>query len=268
MNKIEEYIKEIISDSDSDIVGIDRDDIDAFKKGCDTIDGAKIQGTTTSIYNTLSKTLSDIVKRNEPNKCEGIILSIKTSETYDLTMEEVSDILDALTKHNPDVDIIWSLATKSSLQAEELELILLVGFEPAEKRIFQSFLNNLKKISDISKKKEGKLTNDDFASIGESPETQKLIKELCDEIDEDYENRRELSQAKDMEEWFDKKCDETLDDLAKSGIIDQPTENYYKTNRLAQKEAMERDILDSSKRLVNDLNGVDEVETNENNKGE
>ena len=128
MNKIEEYIKEIISDSDSDIVGIDRDDIDAFKKGCDTIDGAKIQGTTSSICNALSETFADIVKRNEPNKCEGIILSIKTSETYDLTMEEVSGILDALTQHNPDVDIIWSLATKSSLQAEELELILLVGF--------------------------------------------------------------------------------------------------------------------------------------------
>jgi len=36
--------------------------------------------------------------------------------------------LEILNKHNPDVDIIWSLATKSSLQAEELELILLVGF--------------------------------------------------------------------------------------------------------------------------------------------
>ncbi|MBQ8045930.1 MAG: hypothetical protein IJ269_06215 [Bacteroidales bacterium] len=128
MNKIEEYIKEIISDSDSDIVGIDRDDIDAFRKGCDTIDGAKIQGTTSSICNALSETFADIVKRNEPNKCEGIILSIKTSETYDLTMEETSDMLEILNKHNPDVDIIWSLATKSSLQAEELELILLVGF--------------------------------------------------------------------------------------------------------------------------------------------
>ena len=82
----------------------------------------------TSFCNALSETFADIVKRNEPNKCEGIMLAIKTSETYDLTMEEVSDILDALTQHNPDVDIIWSLATKSSLQAEELELILLVGF--------------------------------------------------------------------------------------------------------------------------------------------
>lgn len=128
MNKIEEYIKEIISDSDSDIVGIDKNDMNAFVDGNDIIDGAKIQGTTSSICNALSETFADIVKRNEPNKCEGVILSIKTSEAYDLTMEEVSDILDALTQHNPDVDIIWSLATKSSLQAEELELILLVGF--------------------------------------------------------------------------------------------------------------------------------------------
>lgn len=130
MNKIEEYIDEILVEDNQEnaIVGIDRDDIDAFRKGCDTIDGAKIQGTTSSICNALSETFADIVKRNEPNKCEGIILSIKTSETYDLTMEEVSDILEILTQHNPDVDIIWSLATKSSLQAEELELILLVGF--------------------------------------------------------------------------------------------------------------------------------------------
>lgn len=128
MNKIEEYIKEIISDSDSDIVGIDKNDMNAFVDGNDIIDGAKIEGIATSIYNTLSKTLSDIVKRNEPNKCVGIMLSIKTSEAYELTMEETSDMLEILNKHNPDVDIIWSLATKSSLQAEELELILLVGF--------------------------------------------------------------------------------------------------------------------------------------------
>ena len=128
MNKIEEYIKEIISDSNSDIVGIDKNDMNAFVDGNDIIDGAKIEGIATSICNALSETFADIVKRNEPNKCEGIILSIKTSEAYELNMEETSDMLDALTKHNPDVDIIWSLATKSSLQAEELELILLVGF--------------------------------------------------------------------------------------------------------------------------------------------
>ena len=35
---------------------------------------------------------------------------------------------EAYKENYPDVDIIWSLDTKSSLQAEELELILLVGF--------------------------------------------------------------------------------------------------------------------------------------------
>lgn len=130
MNKIEEYIDEILVEDNQEnaIVGIDRDDIDAFRKGCDTIDGAKIQGTTSTICNALSETFADIVKRNEPNKCGGIILVIKTSEAYELTMEETSDMLEILNKHNPDVDIIWSLATKSSLQAEELELILLLGF--------------------------------------------------------------------------------------------------------------------------------------------
>jgi len=130
MNKIEEYIDEILVEENQDdfVLGIDRTDIDTFVERCSTIDGTKIEGTVTSIYNALSETLSDIVKRNEPNKCKGIMLAIKTSEAYELTMEETSDMLEILNKHNPDVDIIWSLATKSSLQAEELELILLVGF--------------------------------------------------------------------------------------------------------------------------------------------
>ena len=127
MNKIDKYIEEIISNSDSDIVAVDKKDIDTFVEGNDIIDGEKIEGTVSSICTGLSETFSDIEKRNEPNKCKGIMLAIKTSEAYELTMGEISDMLDVLNKHNPDVDIIWSLATKSSLQAEELELILLVG---------------------------------------------------------------------------------------------------------------------------------------------
>ena len=102
-------------------------DICISLENCTGATNDKIEGTVSSICTGLSETFSDIEKRNEPNKCKGIMLAIKTSEAYELTMGEISDMLDVLNKHNPDVDIIWSLATKSSLQAEELELILLVG---------------------------------------------------------------------------------------------------------------------------------------------
>ena len=55
--------------------------------------------------------------------------------------------------------------------------------------------------------------NSDYASIGSTPESRQLIQELCDEIDEEYELRREVSKHDDPEAWFDRKTDQTLDEI-------------------------------------------------------
>ena len=267
MNKIDEYIKEIVSDSDSDIVAVDKKDIDTFVEGNDIIDGEKIVGTIESIFDTLEDTMNNIIKRNKSGKCNTTMLFIKVSEGNDISMENLSKMTDILSKSGEDVDVLWGMSTQKGLKSETLELILLVGFETGEKRIFQSFLNNLKKISNLSKDKEGKLTTDDYASIGSDEKTRDLIKELCDEIDYEYEMRRELSKTTNSEEWFNKKCDETLDDLASAGIIDKPSEEDYQNYRNAQKEAMENDILYTAKALAKEMNG-EESEVSTTNKNE
>ena len=136
MNKIDEYIKEIVSDSDSDsdIVGVDKNDIDTFVEGNDIIDGEKIEGTIESIFDTLKNTLNNILERNKSGKCNTIILSIKVSEGNDISMDNLSKMIDILSESGEDVDILWSMSTQKDMEPETLELILLVGFETGEKR--------------------------------------------------------------------------------------------------------------------------------------
>ena len=79
---------------------------------------------------------------------------------------------------------------------------------------YSAFIALLKKLSKKSQEIGHEMTNEEYASIGTTQETRELIKELCDEIDEEYALRKELSGVSDKEAWFDGKVKETLDDLA------------------------------------------------------
>ena len=136
MNKIEEYIKEITSENDSAIVSINKDDMNIFVEKNDVIDGEKIKGTIGTIFDTLKDTLNNIIKRNKSDKCSDIILFIKQSEGNDISMADLSKMIDILSKSGEDIDILWGMLTQKGMKSEPFELILLVGFEIGKKRIF------------------------------------------------------------------------------------------------------------------------------------
>lgn len=132
MNRIEEYIKEVTSEGNSALVSIDKKDMDAFVKGNDIVDAEKIVGTIETIFSSLEETLNRIIERNKPGKCNAIILDIRQSEGTEMTMDNITDITDILSKSGKDVDIIWGLSTKESLEPKTIELILFVGFKTNE----------------------------------------------------------------------------------------------------------------------------------------
>ena len=136
MNKIEEYIKEITSENDSAIVSINKDDMNIFVEKNDVVDGEKIKGTIGTIFDTLKDTLNNIIKRNKSDKCSDIILFIKQSEGNDISMADLSKMIDILSKSGEDIDILWGMLTQKGMKSEPFELILLVGFEIGKKRIF------------------------------------------------------------------------------------------------------------------------------------
>ena len=132
MNRIEEYIKEVTSEGNSALVSIDKKDMDAFVKGNDIVDAEKIVGTIETIFTSLEETLNRIIERNKSAKCNGVILAIGQSEGTEITMDNITDITDILSKSGKDVDIIWGLSTKESLEPKTTELILFVGFKANE----------------------------------------------------------------------------------------------------------------------------------------
>ena len=132
MNRIEEYIKEVTSEGNSALVSIDKKDMDAFVKGNDIVDAEKIVGTIETIFSSLAETLNRIIERNKSAKCNGVILAIRQSEGTEMTMDNITDITDILSKSGKDVDIIWGLSTKESLEPKTIELILFVGFKTNE----------------------------------------------------------------------------------------------------------------------------------------
>ena len=132
MNRIEEYIKEVTSEGNSALVSIDKKDMDIFVGGNDIIDAEKVVGTIETIFSSLEETLNRIIERNKPGKCNAIILDIRQSEGTEMTMDNITDITDILSKSGKDVDIIWGLSTKESLEPKTIELILFVGFKANE----------------------------------------------------------------------------------------------------------------------------------------
>ena len=132
MNRIEEYIKEVTSEGNSALVSIDNNDMDIFVGGNDIIDAEKVVGTIETIFSSLEETLNRIIERNKPGKCNAIILDIRQSEGTEMTMDNITDITDILSKSGKDVDIMWGLSTKKSLEPKTIELILFVGFKTNE----------------------------------------------------------------------------------------------------------------------------------------
>ena len=132
MNRIEEYIKEVTSEGNSALVSIDKKDMDPFVKGNDIVDAEKIVATIETIFSSLAETLNRIIERNKSGKCNAIILDIRQSEGTEMTMDNITDITDILSKSGKDVDVIWGLSTKKSLEPKTIELILFVGFKTNE----------------------------------------------------------------------------------------------------------------------------------------
>ena len=132
---------------------------------------------------------------------------------------------------------------------------------------YKSFIENLKKISDKMKSVESQSGNEVYASIGTTPESKELIAELVGELDEEYALRKELEKEKDPDAWFKKKVVETMDDLARNGIIDAPApsdyENAYRTIQDAMDECIAKEAEQTARELDVETDTLIATEENE-----
>ena len=131
MNKFNEYIKsyieEIISTKDSECV-IDKDGMDSFAKRNNIIDGFRIDGIVDNILDKHIETFNSILERNKSNKCNEIIFSLYHSEITEIDISIVDRIIEVLQAIG-DIDIMWETSKKKDLKPEELDMIVLIGFE-------------------------------------------------------------------------------------------------------------------------------------------
>lgn len=129
---------------------------------------------------------------------------------------------------------------------------------------YQALIKLLEGFSRKIKQVGHDLSNEEFASFGTTVESQRLIQELCDEIDEEYIYRNELEEGVNIEAWFDDKVKETLDSLAQSKIIDQPTTEDYQKTEDAISDAVDEGLLQIAECVATELNvGSDTIENSE-----
>lgn len=134
------------------------------------------------------------------------------------------------------------------------------------KEWYQVFINTLKQLSKYKRTTAGNMENKDYAVVGSSDESKRLIEELCYELDEEYALRKELDTERDPEAWFDKKTNETLEELYEAGIIEEPTpEDYNNAHRVIQ-ESMRNGIVEEAEQTAGELNAeTDELAASEQN---
>lgn len=134
-------------------------------------------------------------------------------------------------------------------------------------RWFSEFIRLLKSLSGMVQAKGGRISNEELSSIGSTPESQALIKELCDDIDDEYAQRRELEQESDAEAWFDRKVDATLDDLAAAGVMDQPSQADYDRAHQQLRDAGREGVAREAKQTADEMNAeTAQLEALEHNK--
>ena len=126
MDKIEEHIKEIINANGFCAIG--KEEVELFVEGCATVDSAKLEGTTDTIVDLLAQNVKEVLEKNMPNKCSGIIVSIASANGDEIELDCIDNVTDVLLQTAGDVDILWQVAVKDSLKPGVLEIVMLMGF--------------------------------------------------------------------------------------------------------------------------------------------
>mgnify|MGYP003311398048 CR=1 FL=1 len=127
MIEIKKYIEEIIENSG--FINIDNHDVDDFMHDLEIVDAIKIHGLCNSIEELLTDALEILQKRNSPHKCIKILFSIKISNLGEITMNDMNKISEFLSQLDEEISIVWGVSTNNKLKQDELELIILSGFE-------------------------------------------------------------------------------------------------------------------------------------------
>ena len=94
MDKIEEHIKEIINANSFCAIG--KEDVGFFVEGCATMDSAKVEGTADTIIDILAQNVKEVLKKNMPNKCSGIIVSIASANGDEIELDCIDNVTDVL----------------------------------------------------------------------------------------------------------------------------------------------------------------------------
>lgn len=130
---------------------------------------------------------------------------------------------------------------------------------------FKDFIESLKLLSKRVNAKGQFTCNEDYASIGTTVESKQLIQELCDDIDEEYSFRHEVEHESDLDEWLEKKTEETLDELAVAGIIDKPSDKDIEDCHKTVRDSIAASITEEAKQAALELNSdTDALISNEN----
>lgn len=118
---------------------------------------------------------------------------------------------------------------------------------------FKDFIKALRFLSSKMEGNSDVFGNEDYSVIGTSEASKQLIKELCDEIDEEYSLRSEVEHETNLDEWLEKKTEETLEELINADIIDVPSEDDIEKCHKTIRESIAKGIAEEARQAALEL---------------
>ena len=126
MNKTNSLLKEILSSQG--FINIDQNDIDRFRANVKNFDAEKVSGKDEEVGVILDNAISSIKKRNDGKQIKRLLFVIRLPQENNF-MEHISNVRDVVGNFGDEFECIWGFSTIDSLQGNEIELIVVLGFQ-------------------------------------------------------------------------------------------------------------------------------------------
>lgn len=114
--------------ANNNLIGLDSDEVQKLKENSDFIDGTAVNGKLDNLGKLADEALSQIMEAHPNNQLTMLMLKIRVSEKYDLTMEHINNFNDFFSDSKFDIPMMWGIETEGAIP-DEVRLCVLCGFK-------------------------------------------------------------------------------------------------------------------------------------------
>lgn len=119
-------VEEVLANNN--LLGLDSDDVQKFKKHSDFIDGTAVNGKPEDLGKLAYEALTQIKEAHPHNQLTMLILKIRVAGKYGLATEHLDSFNVFFSDPQFDIPIMWGIETEASIP-NKVRLCVLCGFK-------------------------------------------------------------------------------------------------------------------------------------------